>query len=73
MGRIYGRLAASFGWTFQDIDEMFLDDANLALEQLNTSPPTHELVAAYLGFKPKEPAKRVRKEDVAEIMKFLGG
>jgi hypothetical protein len=37
-----------------------------------TSPPTHVLVAAYLGLKPKRRRKAIAQNDPAEIAELLG-
>jgi hypothetical protein len=53
---IYGQIATTTGYTFGDIDALTWGDVFLLFEYWSERPPTHLLVAAYLGVKPK--AKR---------------
>ncbi|TAN71620.1 MAG: hypothetical protein EPN17_01020 [Methylobacter sp.] len=50
-GGIYAYLSAYFGWTYDYIDNyMTLSRLNEYQGYLKKHPPTHELVAAYLGY-----------------------
>ncbi len=53
-GALYGRLATALGWTFPQIDDLLFSDIDDLSEYWRTSPPVHELVAAYLEYKPSE-------------------
>jgi len=54
-GALYGRLATALGWTFPRIDDLYFVDVEDLSEYWRTSPPVHELVAAYLEYKAPEP------------------
>lgn len=53
-GAIYGRLSTALGWTFPQIDDLFFADIEDLSDYWRTSPPVHELFAAYLEYKPAE-------------------
>lgn len=56
-GAIYGRLATVLGWTFPRIDDLLFLDIEDLTEYWRTSPPVHEMVAAYLEYKAPTPAE----------------
>ena len=56
--RIYGDLAIHAGYTFPDIDAMFLEDYEVLCRYWIEHPPLQLMVQAYLGIKPKRPSPR---------------
>ena len=50
---VYGHLASCFGWTMADIKKMTLSDIKRFTPYLESHPPVHLLVAAFLGFEKK--------------------
>lgn len=45
---VYGHIATATGWTFPEIDQLTLWEANDLFSYWQDYPPTHVLVAAYL-------------------------
>lgn len=50
-GNVYAHLSATFGWDYDYIDNhMTLSRLNEYRQYMTHHPPTHQLVAAYLGY-----------------------
>jgi len=50
-GQIYAHLAASYGWTYDYIDQhVTMSQLKDMSDYAKRNPPTHQLVAAYLGY-----------------------
>jgi hypothetical protein len=55
---IYARIATTTGWTLDYImDEVTLPRLRSLLRYWSEHPPVHELVAAFVGYKPPQPAQ----------------
>jgi hypothetical protein len=52
--RIYGDLSSFAGYSFPDIDAMFLEDYDLLCKYWIDHPPLQLMVQAYLQIKPKD-------------------
>ena len=70
---MYAHLATSLGWTWQYIRR----HVNIPMvESLNKywegCPPTHIMVAAYLGIKPKKEASQINTdESIKELLEMF--
>lgn len=51
----------------RDVLRLTMDEANEWMQDLNDRPPTHELVAAYLGLKPKQKPRPPTPEEISSI------
>ena len=46
---VYGRLAATFGWSFAEIDLLSMWDLSDINKYLQHNPPLHEMIGDYFG------------------------
>lgn|GEM_PF-1303535 len=61
-GAIYAHLAASFGWDYATIDQQVtLRQLRDMADYMKRNPPTHQLVAAYLGYDYQTPEEKLRR------------
>lgn len=73
---IYGRLATGCGYTYPQIAAMTVFDVTRQFKYWNKKPPTHEMVAAYLGFGEKAEAEKpeyMTFEGLQAVMRSTGG
>jgi hypothetical protein len=65
---LYCHLAASLGWTWEQIDDMTLPRLYAFNRYWENHPPVHIMVAAYFGIKAKpEKKKETSEEMIAEL------
>ncbi|MDD5276738.1 MAG: hypothetical protein PHR16_11750 [Methylovulum sp.] len=61
-GTIYAHLAAAFGWDYATIDsQVKLSQLRDMSDYMKRNPPTHQLVAAYLGYEYLSPEEKMRR------------
>lgn len=65
---VYGRIATVTGWDLEQMGRMTMRQLRELFEYWNEHPPTHELVAAYLGV---GPAKGPRPASFADMKSFV--
>ncbi|HET9183252.1 MAG TPA: hypothetical protein VFP59_14035 [Candidatus Angelobacter sp.] len=74
---VYGHIATATGWTFAEIDRLTLWEANDLFTYWQDYPPTHVLVAAYLGLSRSRSRKSSRAssdfEELAQAIIAAGG
>jgi hypothetical protein len=68
---MFGRLQTDVGYTPAQICEMTLDDVLPLFEYWKRYPPLRDLVAAFVGFKPKDAAEAEPKKMTADDMRML--
>lgn len=61
------------GWTFEHINALPMPYVIEFLEELAENPPTHELVAAYLGYKSSSSSGSRSAEPTVEEMRLMSG
>lgn len=71
-GDLYGGIATATGWTWDTIDNLSLPQVEELYAYWAKHPPTHILVAAYMGIKPKGETRRPTEQDLSEFIAFLG-
>jgi len=61
-GTIYAHLAATFGWDYATIDsQVKLSQLRDMSDYMKRNPPTHQLVATYLGYEYQSPEEKMRR------------
>ena len=74
---VYGHIATATGWTLHEIDQLTLWEANELFTYWQDYPPTHALVAAYLGLGRNRATKSSRAsgdfEELAQAIIAAGG
>lgn len=61
-GNIYAHLAAAFGWHYDYIDkQVTMSQLKDMSDYMKRNPPTHQLVAAYLGYEYQTPEDKLRR------------
>lgn len=66
---VYGRVVTATGWRWSEVDEMTLDQVDSLYAYWRSSPPVHELVAAYMGIKPE--AEASEPAGISETEKYF--
>ena len=64
---IYGRIITTTGWSKRYVDEeLTFPDVLELFEYWNENPPTHELAAAWIGYKKQAPLHFINGKQVSQ-------
>jgi hypothetical protein len=71
-GALYAHIATTTGWTYGEIDGLTLPQVVELKTYWRENPPVHQLVAAYMGYKPPaDPGQEQSGEGMAELMRMF--